>query len=96
MLNLCNTMVRLSRAMLDAARLSDWTVLVELGRQRDEIEAQLRTRERDAAQPVLDIEGEKQLMAAVLAANEQIARLVDAHLASLPEPAGDGDAAPSV
>ena len=95
MLDHFHAMVRLSRQMLEAASRADWAQLVELGQQRDAIEAQLRTRERDAAQPVLDIEGEKQLMAAVLAANEQIARLVDSHLASLAEPSGDGDAAPS-
>jgi hypothetical protein len=93
MLDLYHAMVHLSRAMLDAARRSDWTELVELGSQRDAIEAQLRTRAQDSAQPVLAIEAEKQLMAAILAANEQIAHLVEVHLASLPEPAAGGHAA---
>jgi hypothetical protein len=84
------TMVRLSRQMLDAARRSDWQLLVDLGAQRDDVEARLRAAETDAAHAAVDSAQEKQMVEALLAANQQIKLLVDAHLASLELPADAG------
>jgi hypothetical protein len=50
-------MASLSRRMLAAARLADWPLLIELGQQRDAVEAQLHG------------ERAKQLVIAVLARN---------------------------
>jgi MoxR-like ATPase len=89
-----HTMVRLSRQMLEAARCSDWELLVELGAQRDAVEARLRAAEAgaevDPAQAAIDSEQEKQMVEALIAANQQIKLLVDAHLASLQLPADAG------
>jgi hypothetical protein len=89
-----HTMVRLSRQMLEAARQSDWQLLVELGDQRDAVEARLHAAEAgieaDSAHAAIDSEQEKQLVEAILAANLQIKLLVDAHLASLQLPADAG------
>jgi hypothetical protein len=93
MLDHYHAMVRLSRQMLEAASRADWAQLVELGQQRDAVEAQLRAYQDGAPSPQLGGEQEQQLMAAVLEANAQIKLLVDKHLASLQEAAEGGDAA---
>jgi hypothetical protein len=85
-------MVRLSRQMLEAARQADWPLLVDLGQQRDAIEAQLRARQNGAPQAETGSEQERQLVAVLLAANDQIQLLVETQLASLP--AADDGAAP--
>lgn len=77
-------MVHLSRQMLEAARLAEWALLVELGQQRDAVEAQLRARQDGAAHAQIDANEEKALVAVLLAANDQIELMVDTHLASLP------------
>jgi hypothetical protein len=80
-------MASLSRRMLAAAQQADWPLLIELGQRRDAVEARLH-----GASHVTGSEHEKelveQLVSALLAANEQIKLLVDAHLASLPPAAG--------
>lgn len=90
MLEHYHAMVRLSRQMLEAARGADWTKLVALGQQRDLVEAQLQ------GVPIPDADSTQgQLMvAALLAANEQIQQLVDAHLASLQAQADQAAAPP--
>jgi hypothetical protein len=91
-LDLYQTMVRLSRQMLEAARQADWQLLVDLGEQRDAVEAQLHAGGADALPAGLDGEQEKQMVEALLAANQQIKLLVDTHLDSLQLQAGDSAA----
>jgi hypothetical protein len=92
MLDHYRAMVRLSRQMLEAAHRSDWQLLIELGQQRDAVEAQLHVRP-DGAQPAeADSEQEKELVAALLAANDQIQLRVETHLANLQSLAGGSDA----
>lgn len=91
--DLYQAMVVLSRQMLEAARQADWPLLVDLGQQRDAIEAQLRARQEGAHHGATGAEQERQLVAVLLAANDQIQLLVESHLASLP--AADGGAAPA-
>jgi hypothetical protein len=86
MLNHYRTMVRLSRQMLAAAGDADWPMLVALGQQRDTVEAELRARQAGAPAAALDGDTERQLVAALLAANAQIQLLVETHLASLEAP----------
>jgi ABC-type uncharacterized transport system ATPase component len=85
MLEHYRAMASLSRQMLAAARQADWPLLIELGQQRDAVEEQLH----GALHGEAGGEQEQQLLAALLAANEQIKLLVDAHLASLQPAAGD-------
>jgi hypothetical protein len=92
MLKHYRAMVALSRQMLEAARLADWGQLVGLGEQRDEIQAQLQTGQQAGVVPDLDASQETELVAALLAANDQIQRLVEDHLATLPH--GSGPAQP--
>lgn len=91
MLKHYRAMVALSRQMLEAARLADWEQLVGLGEQRDQIQAQLQAEQGAGVAPDLDGEQETELVAALLAANAQIQRLVEDHLATLPR----GEAAPA-
>lgn len=83
------TMLRLSRQMLEAAGRADWQLLVDLGQQREAVEALLQAHDSAAAQAVPDGAQEKQMVEALLAANDQIKLLVATHLASLPAPADD-------
>lgn len=91
MLKHYRAMVALSRQMLEAARLANWEQLVGLGEQRDQIQAQLQAEQHAGVAPGLDGEQESELVAALLAANAQIQRLVEDHLATLPH----GAAAPA-
>jgi hypothetical protein len=79
MLEHYRAMASLSRRMLAAAQQADWPLLIELGQQRDAVEAQLRGALHGDAGGAQ----EQQLVGALLAANEQIRLLVEAHLASL-------------
>jgi hypothetical protein len=90
MLELYRAMVGLSQQMLEAARVADWPLLIELGKQRDALEARLQ------GAPPGDAGGEpaKQLMAAVLAANSQIQQMVETQLASVSMCAGEDGASP--
>lgn len=95
MLDLYQAMVQLSRQMLEAARLAEWPLLVELGQQRDAVEAQLRARQDDPAHAPIDVDQEKALVAVLLAANDQIAQMVDTQLARLaPDPTPPGPDGP--
>lgn len=84
MLKHYRAMVALSRQMLEAARLAGWEQLVELGEQRDQIQAQLQAEQQAGVAPDLDADQETELVAVLLAANAQIQRLVEDHLATLP------------
>jgi hypothetical protein len=89
MLDHYHTMVRLSRGMLEAARLADWPLLIDLGQQRDAVEAQLRARQHGVPAAAIDSEQEKALVAALLATNGQLQLLVETHLARLQSPGKD-------
>lgn len=92
MLDRYQAMMHLSRQMLEAAHLAEWALLVELGQQRDAVEAQLRVRQDGAAHAEIDAKQERELVAVLLAANDQIELMVAIHLASLASP--DDGAAP--
>ncbi len=78
-------MIVLSRQMLEAARVADWPRLIELGQQRDTVEARLpRAPHGDVGRAE-----EQQLVAALLAANTLIEQMVETQLARLAEAAGD-------
>jgi hypothetical protein len=89
MLKHYRVMVALSRQMCEAARLASWEQLVELGQQRDQVQAQLQAEQQVARQNGRPAERaaaeETELVAALLAANTEIQRLVDDHLATLPQ-----------
>lgn len=84
MLEQYQAMVSLSRRMLEAARLADWAQLIELGQERDAVEARLHARQ-DGVPPygAAGGEQEQELVSTLLAANEQIRLLVETQLASL-------------
>jgi hypothetical protein len=81
-------MVSLSRKMLEAARQSEWPLLIDLGQRRDAIEAQLRALAPQALDQAQG-EQEQQIVATLLAANDQIQSLVETHLVTLQAAGGD-------